>query len=59
MSKSRYTPGQRSTPGWWNNLHHERPTRRKVKALERQAVRGVDPDALNWPKAKRPHNYYW
>jgi hypothetical protein len=40
-------------------LHHSRPTRRKVHALERAVLRDADPDDLVWPDGRKPHVYYW
>ena len=40
-------------------LHHSRPTRRRVHALERKVLRGADPDDLVWPDGRKPHVYYW
>jgi len=49
-----------TTPGWWNNLFHTRPWRRKNRRCEWRVLH--DPDAaygLIWPLDRKPHWYFW
>jgi hypothetical protein len=49
-----------SWPAWWDVIHHRRPHRRATRYMESAVLRdAVDPDAADWPQAKRPHVYYW
>lgn len=49
----------RNHPRHWNKAFHIRPTRAKARLLERQILRGEDPDNMNWPNGRKPHIYYW
>lgn len=51
----------RSTPSWWNILHHSRPRRRLTKALLRRVKADLERAGdVPWPqRGARPHRYYW
>jgi len=48
-----------STPGWWVNMHMNRPRRHENRRLCRQVLTGIAPDSIMWPPGSRkPHLYY-
>lgn len=47
----------RSTPSWWNKLHHHKPKRREHRDMLRNVVKGEVEQT--WPLDKKPHKYYW
>ncbi len=49
----------RNYPRCHDKTYHTRPTRRKARMLERQVLRGEDPDNMVWPDGRKPHTYYW
>lgn len=49
----------KSTPSSHNIVFHTRPRRRAERRMEKLVLKGVDPDNMNWPLDKKPHEYYW
>ena len=49
----------KGTPSAHNIIFHHRPRRREERRLETQIKKGVDPDGIAWPTARKPHHYYW
>ena len=49
----------RNWPRWYDKLHHTRPLRRAGKRMERDLLKGDDPDNLVWPLSRKPHHYFW
>ena len=48
-----------SIPGAFNLIEHIKPKRRETKRLEHAVIRGMDPDGVVWPVAKKPHSYWY
>jgi hypothetical protein len=49
----------KNAPGWWDNLFHERPMRRKVKkALQKVTLENMGEDVM-LPVLRKPNIYYW
>lgn len=46
-------------PRHWDKVYHIRPARREARRLEKEVLRGADPDNMVWPDGQKPHIYYW
>lgn len=49
----------KSNPRWHHLLANKRPQRRRIKAVERAALKSDVPEALVWPVDRKPHDYFW
>ena len=49
-----------STPGWWVKMTMTKPQRRSQHLLEKQALKAVDIEDVDFPElGRKPHIYYW
>lgn len=54
-----YLRWYRNYPRWWDKVFHTRPARTQRRRMEREVLRGADPDNMAWPDGRKPHTYYW
>ena len=48
----------KSTPSWWNRIHHTKRRRAENKRLAKKVTRGETEQV--WPLGNRkPHEYFW
>jgi len=56
----RYLSQMASWPAWWDREFNVRPKRSATRRLERQILKGRDPEDIAWPlSSHKPHIYYW
>jgi hypothetical protein len=49
-----------STPGWWVKMTMNRPERRGSHLQEKQALKEIDIEDVDFPDlGRKPHCYYW
>jgi hypothetical protein len=49
-----------ATPSWWIRALMTRPQRQEVRRLVKRTMEFVEyDDAPLFPRAKKPHHYYW
>lgn len=46
-------------PGWHTHLNCIQPARAQSNALLHLLERGSDPERMEWPDYRKPHEYYW
>ena len=47
------------SPHWFVNATVERPNRRQTQQLIRKIIKGYDVEETEFPKSRRPQNWYW